>query len=81
MVLPLLSGYLTFHFEERLLSRAGPFWERLSFLDLEGLYGALEKIGAKICSGLRAVVMVVEGGSLGWLLLLAFMVALFLLEG
>lgn len=81
MVLPLLLGYLIFHFEERLLSRAGPFWERLSFLDLEGLYGALEKIGAKICSGLRAVVMVVEGGSLGWLLLLAFMVALFLLEG
>ncbi|MFQ6000862.1 MAG: hypothetical protein ACE5LG_04245, partial [Anaerolineae bacterium] len=88
MVLPLLLGYLAFsqrdtfvRFEERLLHRAGPFWEQLSFLDLEGLYGALEGGGAKICSGLRGVVMVVEGGSLGWLLLLAFMVALFLWRG
>jgi len=53
----------------------------LSYLDLEGLYGALEGVGGKICSGLRGVVMVVEGGSLGWLLLLAFIVALFLLRG
>lgn len=97
IVLPLLLGYLAFsqrdtfvRFEERLLPRVGPFWERfsfpipqvpkgrgtgiLSYLDLEG-------VGAKICSGLRGVVMVVEGGSLGWLLLLAFMVALFLLRG
>jgi len=109
IVLPLLLGYLVFsqrdtfvRFQERLLHRAGPFWERfsfpipqvpkgsrgrsrgtgiLSYLDLEGLYGALEGAGAKICSGLRGVVMVVEGGSLGWLLLLAFIVALFLLRG
>jgi len=52
----------------------------LSYLDLEGLYGALERVGAKICSGLRGMVMVVEGGSLGWLLLLAFIVGLFLLR-
>ena len=109
ILLPLLLGYLIFsqrdtfvRFEERLLPRAGPFWERfsfpipqvpkgsrgrsrgtgiLSYLDLERLYGALERVGAKICSGLRGVVMVVEGGSLGWLLLLAFIVALFLLRG
>jgi len=97
IVLPLLLGYLIFsqrdtfvRFQEGLLHRAGPFWERfsfpipqgiLSYLDLEGLYGALEWVGAKICSGLRGVVMVVEGGSLGWLLLLAFIVALFLLRG
>jgi|GEM_PF-2072575 len=109
IVLPLLMGYLAFsqrdtfvRFEERLLHRVGPLWERLSFpipqvpqgsrgrsrgtgilsyLDLEGFYGALEGVGAKICSGLRGVVMVVEGGSLGWLLLLAFIVALFLLRG
>ncbi|HAL62186.1 MAG TPA: hypothetical protein DCP08_07260 [Chloroflexi bacterium] len=109
IVLPLFLGYLIFshrdtfvRFQERLLQRAGPFWERfsfpipqvpqgsrgrsrgtgiLSYLDLEGLYGALEGVGAKICSGLRGVVMVVEGGSLAWLLLLAFIVALFLLRG
>ncbi len=95
IVLPLFLGYLIFshptgiprdrdtfvRFEERLLHRAGPFWERLSFLDLEGLYGALEGVGAKICSGLRGIVMVVEEGSLGWLLLLAFIVGLFLLRG
>ncbi|MFQ5885956.1 MAG: hypothetical protein ACE5II_01835, partial [Anaerolineae bacterium] len=77
VVLPLLLGYLAFsqrdtfvRFEERWLHRAGPFWERfsfptgiLSYLDLEGLYGVLEGGGAKICSGLRGVVMVVEGGS------------------
>ncbi|MGB5931796.1 MAG: proton-conducting transporter membrane subunit [Anaerolineae bacterium] len=102
IVLPLLLGYLAFsqrdtfvRFQERLLHRAGPFWERfsfpipqgsrgtgiLSYLDLEGLYGALERVGAKVCSGLRGVVMVVEGGSLGWLLLLAFIVGLFLWRG
>jgi NADH:ubiquinone oxidoreductase subunit 5 (subunit L)/multisubunit Na+/H+ antiporter MnhA subunit len=95
IVLPLLFGYLVFRFKERLLHRAGSFWERfsfpipqgsrgtgiLSYLDLEGLYGALEGVGAKICSGLRGVVMVVEWGSLGWLLLLAFIVALFLWRG
>ncbi len=106
IVLPLLLGYLIFshrdtfvRFEERLLHRTGPFWERfsfpipqgsrgrsrgtgiLSYLDLEELYEALEGVGAKICSGLRGVVMVVEGGSLGWLLLLAFIVVLFLLRG
>ena len=89
IVLPLLLGYLTFsqrdtfvRFQERLLHRARPFWERiLSYLDLEGLYGALERVGAKIRSGLRGVVMVVEGGSLGWLLLLAFIVGLFLWRG
>ncbi len=53
----------------------------LSCLDLEGLYGVLEEVGAKICSGLRGAVMVIEGGSLGWLLLLALVVALFLLRG
>ena len=52
----------------------------LSYLDLEGLYGALEGVGGKICSGLRGVVTVVEGGSLGWLLLWALIVALFLLR-
>jgi len=91
IVLPLFLGYLIFsqrdtfvRFQERLLHRAGPFWERfsiLSYLDLEGFYGVLERVGAKICSGLRGVVMVVEGGSLGWLLLLAFIVGLFLLRG
>ncbi len=105
ILLPLLLGYLAFshrdtfvRFQERLLRRAGPFWEWfslpipqvpkgsrgtgiLSCLDLEGLYEALEGVGAKICSGLRRVVMVVEGGSLGWLLLLAFIVGLFLLKG
>jgi len=81
IVLPLLLGYLVFRFEEWLLHRAGRFWERLFFLDLEGLYGATEKVGAKMCSGLRGVIMVVEGGSLGWLLLLAFLVALFLWRG
>ncbi len=89
IVLPLLLGYLAFsqrdtfvRFQERLLHRARPFWEQiLSYLDLEGLYGALERVGAKIRSGLRGVVMVVEGGSLGWLLLLAFIVGLFLWRG
>ncbi len=91
IVLPLFLGYLIFsqrdtfvRFQERLLHRAGPFWERfsiLSYLDLEGLYGVLERVGAKICSGSRGVVMAVEGGSLGWLLLLAFIVGLFLLRG
>lgn len=81
ILLPLLFGYLTFRFQGRLLSRVWPFWERLAFLDLEGCYGALERVGAKICSGLRGVVMVVEGGSSGWLLLLALVVALILWKG
>lgn len=94
IVLPLLLGYLLFRFQERLLHRAGPFWERfsfpipqgsrgtgiLSYLDLEWLYGALEGVGGKISAGLTEVVMAVEGGALGWLLLLGFIAAFFLLS-